>query len=371
MKEIKSLIRFYESNNNDYQEKSAIAQVVRVEESSYRREGARMLVYESGVFEGGISGGCLEGDALKRSQMAIISQKPSIVTYDTSKDDENQIGVGLGCNGIIDILITPINKEKKVISILKKCIERRKAHIIVTITNVKGNYKALKLGDVFYFNSELMSLEDCSDIDFQNSILTSLDQVLKNRKSKFFEIKKEKYSINAFIEFLPEQFHVAIFGDNYDVYPILDLARVMDWDVSLIGNIQKLKKDKLFGIKGLYQKDKEKRPKIDERTAVILMAHDYKTDKNNFASLIKSKSPYIACLGPKKRYEKLLKDLKNEGYKFSKHSLSKVYAPCGLEIGANTPEEISTSIFSEILSVFSNKNGGSLREKIGPIHDRD
>ncbi len=107
MKEIKSILSLYNKLKSS-NEKAAIAQVVRVEESSYRREGARMLVFESGVFEGGISGGCLEGDALKRSQMAILKEKPSIVTYDTSKDDENQIGVGLGCNGIIDVLISPI-----------------------------------------------------------------------------------------------------------------------------------------------------------------------------------------------------------------------------------------------------------------------
>ena len=89
MKEIKSILSLYNKLSSS-NEKAAIAQVVRVEESSYRREGARMLVFESGVFEGGISGGCLEGDALKRSQMAILKEKPSIVTYDTSKDDENQ-----------------------------------------------------------------------------------------------------------------------------------------------------------------------------------------------------------------------------------------------------------------------------------------
>jgi len=93
MKEIKSILQLYNSFKNS-NEKCAIAQVVRVEESSYRREGARMLVFESGVFEGGISGGCLEGDALQRSQIAILKQQPSIVTYDTSK--ENEIGVGLG-----------------------------------------------------------------------------------------------------------------------------------------------------------------------------------------------------------------------------------------------------------------------------------
>src|SRR6056297_3926390 len=126
MKEIKSILQLYNSFKKSG-EKCAIAQVVRVEESSYRREGARMLVFESGVFEGGISGGCLEGDALKRSQIAILKQQPSIVTYDTSK--ENEIGVGLGCNGIIDVLISPISDNSATLNMLQKCVSDRDFHV--------------------------------------------------------------------------------------------------------------------------------------------------------------------------------------------------------------------------------------------------
>ena len=117
MKEIKSILRFFKKGHSSG-EKCALAQVVRVEGSSYRREGARMIVFESGVFEGGISGGCLEGDALKRSQLAIMKQEPSVVTYDTSK--ELELGVGLGCNGIIDVLLTPISEDSDNMKILEK-----------------------------------------------------------------------------------------------------------------------------------------------------------------------------------------------------------------------------------------------------------
>jgi len=108
MKEIRKIIAVYEQM--DWQkERVALASVVNVEESSYRRIGARMLVGSSGVWTGGISGGCLEGDALRRSQQAIFRGEPSKVVYDTMEDDENQIGVGLGCNGRVEVLFTPID----------------------------------------------------------------------------------------------------------------------------------------------------------------------------------------------------------------------------------------------------------------------
>ena len=101
------------------------------------------------------------------------------------------------------------------------------------------------------------------------------------------------------------------------------------------------------------------------------MAHDYKTDIANLKELIKGPAPYIGSLGPRKRFEKMLGELRAEGVDLSEEEMARIYAPCGLEIGANTPEEIATSIFSEILSVFSGKPGGMLREKSGPIHERD
>ncbi len=366
MKEIKSIIKLYNTLKGSG-EKCAIAQVVRVEESSYRREGARMLVFESGVFEGGISGGCLEGDALQRSQIAILKQQPSIVTYDTSK--EKEIGVGLGCNGVIDVLISPITEEAPLMGMLQKCISERGEHVIATITALRG-FDTVQLGQSFYYDADASTVNDCADPRLQGFILEKVTDVLKKNKSKTYDFQEGTEAASIFIELIPPQFHLAIYGDNYDVYPLLEMARVLDWDVSLVGNIQKLKKEKLQSVQGLYPKDGEERPAIDHRTAVLLMAHDFKTDAANLQTLIKSDAPYIASLGPRKRFDKMVREFEERGIVFSQEELDRVFAPCGLEIGANTPEEIATSIFGEILSVFSGKQGGMLRTKKGPIHER-
>ena len=367
MKEIKSILQLYDSFKNS-NEKCAIAQVVRVEESSYRREGARMLVFESGVFEGGISGGCLEGDALQRSQIAILKQQPSIVTYDTSK--ENEIGVGLGCNGVIDVLISPISENSSTLEMLQKCVSDRGEHVIATITALNSDIDGIPLGKSFYYDQETSSLEDCQHNGLRTFLQSKIQEVLKKKKSRTYHFEENDLKASVFIELIPPQFHLAIYGDNYDVYPMLEMAKLMDWDVSLVGNVQKLKKEKLQSVKNIYLKDDEARPEIDHRTAIILMAHDYKTDYANLQKLIKSPAPYIASLGPRKRFDKMIGEFKSNGVEFSEEELQRIYAPCGLEIGANTPEEIAMSLFSEILSVFSGKTGGMLRKKVGPIHER-
>lgn len=367
MKEIKSILQLYDTLRTS-DEKCAIAQVVRVEESSYRREGARMIVFESGVFEGGISGGCLEGDALRRSQVAILRQQPSIVTYDTSR--EKEIGVGLGCNGIIDVLISPISESSPMMGMLEKCAAERGEHIIATVTALEGTLAGVSLGQSFYYDVHLASLENCPDKGLKKFTEKKIVEVRDSKKSGIFTYKVQDAKAAIFIELIPPAFHLAIYGDNYDVYPLIEMAVVMDWEVSLVGNIQKLRKEKLQSVANLYPKELEARPEIDSRTAILLMAHDYKTDTANMLELIKSPSPYIASLGPRRRFEKMLRELRGGDIEFTTEELQRIYAPCGLEIGANTPEEIATSIFAEILGVFSGKKGGMLREKNGPIHER-
>jgi len=367
MKEIKSILKFFKDGLSSGEE-CAVAQVVRVEGSSYRREGARMVVFESGNFEGGISGGCLEGDALKRSQLAILKQESSIVTYDTSK--EMEIGIGLGCNGIIDVLLTPVKSDSENIRILEKCASERKTHIIVTITDSDLKDESLKLGKCFYFDTETNKLQGIESSDLKSYMQNKIDLVLTQNRSSTFTYPSESGSLSFHVELIPAQYHLVIHGDNYDVYPLIQMAGLLDWEISLVGNVQKLKKEFLQQVRNIYPKNMSDRPKIDDRTAVILMAHDFKTDVQNLKDTLDSKAPYIASLGPKKRFEKMKDKFKTDGYSISEQDLERIHAPCGLEIGADSPEEIALSICSEIISSFTGKKGGMLRNKLDPIHDR-
>jgi len=103
MKELNDIIFAYDKAVSQNKQ-SALATVVKVDGSSYRRPGARMLVTEDGEITGAISGGCLEGDALRKAQFAMYQQQNKLQVYDTSDDEENKLGLQLGCNGIVYIL---------------------------------------------------------------------------------------------------------------------------------------------------------------------------------------------------------------------------------------------------------------------------
>jgi xanthine dehydrogenase accessory factor len=353
MKEIRAILSTYSQKARN--EKVALATVVRVEGSSYRRMGARMLVSEYGSWVGGISGGCLEGDALKRARMAILKDRASIITYDTSIDDDHQIGVGLGCNGIIDVLFTPIdeNDELNAISVLRKTnsSERKTRKLITIISSVDKDL----LGKLFEYEemNSLRLLEKLADIN-------KLDAFIK-------EIEKPKNVIvnsdlSLFVEIVPPPIHVLLFGHQYDIYPLIRQIKELGWDCSLIAPINKVKNESVIEAGNLV---------FDGFSAAILMSHSLQTDKENLRFLMDKPVKYIGMLGPRVRSERILKELKEEGTQITHETHASIYAPTGLDIGATNPEEIALSILAEIKAVFSQRAVAHLRERETPIHQRD
>src|SRR5580658_2243079 len=134
MKEIRDIVRAFDMAQSEGK-RSALATVVHVEGSSYRRPGARMLVTEDGQLTGAISGGCLEGDALRKALHAINQQQNKLVTYDTTQEDDVQFGVQLGCNGIVHILFEPIDdtKDYHPIRLLRELIGGRRNAVLLTL----------------------------------------------------------------------------------------------------------------------------------------------------------------------------------------------------------------------------------------------
>jgi xanthine dehydrogenase accessory factor len=372
MKEIKAIVDAYE-NIDKTAVKAALATVVRVEGSSYRRTGARMLVMDDGVWVGGISGGCLEGDALKRARFAISRSESTLITYDTTEDDEHQIGVGLGCNGVIDVLFAPLHYEDKnnPVEILKSCIEKnRQTHTLITITGLKGIVlPSIKAGDVI--NYEIM--EDLAFIKDQK-IIAWLHEMIENQlsrgKSAPAKYESAEGKLEIFIEILPPEIHVVLMGNQYDVYPLTRLIKEMGWQATIVANPQKVNTKISKIANAVISPEDFFNLNFDAFTAIVLMSHDFKTDKYNLPKALKTVAPYIGMLGPKVRSEKIFKELSDEGISITENDFIRIHAPVGLDIGAVAPEEIALSLIAEIRASFSNRNGGFLKLRTSTIHER-
>ena len=370
MKEIKAIIDAYRSINFS-KNNAALATVVRVEGSSYRRSGARMLVIDSGEWVGGISGGCLEGDALKKAKFAIIQNKASIITYDTTEDDPFQIGVGLGCNGIIDVLLTPINSQDSENQILnlEKCLESREPNILITVLKCQENKPRINMGQSFLLDNntdftKLFSLQN----DFE-SLEKDLQICKLSKQSTIKNYPTKNGEIALFIEVIIPSIHLIIYGENYDIYSLLKLAKETGWKVSVVCNPLKVHKSLFDMADAVIEKERGSEIEIDDFTVAILMAHDYETDFQNMRKLLKTNILFIGMLGPKKRTDKMFLQLMKEGNPVSEQNLVRIASPVGLDIGATTPEEIAISIIAEVKTFFSGRNGSRLKFRKNGIYD--
>jgi xanthine/CO dehydrogenase XdhC/CoxF family maturation factor len=373
MKEIKSIIAAYDKIDQA-STSAALATVVRVEGSSYRRTGARMLVMDNGEWVGGISGGCLEGDALKRARVAISKSVATLITYDTTEGDDYQIGVGLGCNGIIDVLFTPLDFSDKnnPVEILKTCVKAgRQTHVLITITNLKGDWDAITTGEVINYSGE-KSLVAFENELVENQLASVIAILLSEGKSAPKKIEAtDGRMIEVFIEILPPEINVVIMGYQYDVYPLGRLIKEIGWRVTIVANPQKINTGIAAITDAVVATEKFSSLHIDEHTVILLMSHDFKTDKKNLVTALTTNTIYIGMLGPKDRSQKIWAELEEEGFVISPQDGNRIYAPMGLDIGAITPEEIALSLLAEVRAVFSSRKGGCLRLRAASIHERN
>jgi xanthine/CO dehydrogenase XdhC/CoxF family maturation factor len=329
VKEIRTIVAAWQSLDLT-QTKAALATVVRVEGSSYRRAGARMLVLDDGTYLGGISGGCLEGDALRRAQKGIALQRPSVITYDTTQDDDYQIGVGLGCQGIIDVLFTPLqpNDPDCPLRILAGLTGTRQPVTLITVT---GSANPVRLGHTKLYDS-----------DTTHPLAADIAEALAEGQSRTIIEGETRY----FIEIILPATHIVAYGGSYDIHTLRRQTLELGWDFTVVN------------------KKSPQQPVIDEYTAVLLMSHDYNMDKENLTNLLPSAAAYIGILGPHKRADKLFAELA-----IKEDDLRRIYAPAGLDIGAATPEEIALSILAEVRSHFARRTGASLRHRQGSIYN--
>jgi xanthine/CO dehydrogenase XdhC/CoxF family maturation factor len=303
--------------------KFVLATVVQVDGSAYRRPGARMLISEEGDWWGGISGGCLEGDILKKAQLALYSQEYKSITYDTREEDPFALGIGLGCQGVIEIHINPFqNQINQLITALEDHFQGNVAH----------------------------TLSICYAGDFQ----ISLEEAAESHASKWAE--------DTFTEFLPAPMTVWLFGNQFDSHAFIQQAALLSWRVNWVGVLSKMKANLPVNGRSSY----EDFGTIKNSDYVVMMTHDLDKDVKILQRLIElpTKPAYVGILGPKKRFEKL-----ENHFEADLVTQLPIATPIGLDLGAEGPEEIAISIMAEILSIKNNRNGQRLHLRNRAIHE--
>jgi xanthine/CO dehydrogenase XdhC/CoxF family maturation factor len=375
MKELREIIKAYDAALHAGK-KAALAAVVHLDGSSYRRPGARMLVTDEGELTGAISGGCLEGDALRKALLVLNQQQSKLVTYDTSDEDDATIGIQLGCAGVIQVLFEPIqpNQPDNPIQLLRKAVAIRQHAVLVTLFSLQ-NKRNEQPGTCLLMEANGNISGKIPYPEIEAHIMEDVHAAMQTKQSSFKQYIGREFAITAFIEFLEPPVSLVVVGAGNDAIPMMQIADTIGWDVRVVDGRGTHAKPERFAsacqvLVSKPEKVLEQIP-MDNQTVFVMMTHNYNYDLAMLRALLHRDIPYIGMLGPKKKMDRMLDELRDSGMEITDQMLQKVYGPTGLEIGAETAEEIALSIIAEIKAVLTGKPGGMLRHKQDVIHSRE
>jgi xanthine/CO dehydrogenase XdhC/CoxF family maturation factor len=336
-------------------ERSAVATVVRIQGSAYRRPGAKFLVEGNGSTVGSVSGGCLEADVREVAWATIREGRARLCHYETGEESNRVWGLGLGCNGSVDVFVQPENTMADTARILQ-LLDGETAFAVSTI--VKGTSQVGRMLVVTAGNA----LGGPRGDDGPDQELTQRTiHFLANGKSQLHEIA----SLQVFTEIYTPPPHLIVCGAGDDSIPLVAYASDAGFRVTVVDHRSAfLSKQRFRGARRLLQlrpEDNLSALPLGPRTYVVVKMHSLAHDREWIRHLLPTEVPYLGLLGPRARKEVILRDI-------GMVAADRVFGPVGLDLGAEGPTQVALSVLAELLAVRAAREPGHLCEKEGPIH---
>lgn len=332
--EFKKIVKAYQQLTKSGR-KAVLATVVALEGTSYRRPGVRMLILDDGRMIGAVSGGCVEKEVLRQAESVFQSGIPRVMTYDGR--------YRLGCEGILFILIEPFFPSADFFETFDEVLHKREDFRIVSYYEPQEE-PAEKFGSLFVSAGIKFPLRK----DFIETGDTA-----------------------SFRETMKPCFRLMILGSEHDAVQLCSFASLAGWEVEVVASPAEEKNVTEFpGALQLINSLPESLDtgRIDHQTAVVLMTHSYVKDLKFLLRLKDTWPAYLGLLGPASRREKLLNEFLEHCPEVSEEFFDNINGPAGLNLGAETPQEIAIAVMAEILSVIRRKEPIRLKNKKGAIH---
>ncbi len=355
------------------QQPFALATVVKINGSTYRRPGARMLIDKEGTTCGTISGGCLEQEVAQQALQAIAEGKAQVLPFDLM-DDDLILGFGTGCNGVVHVLIEPVPASDRVdpTLLVQTCLSSRQSGVMAQVIDAPADNALL--------GRRLLLLEDGTiQGDLHTPALhTTLHEeaarTLAEGRHAIHPYSTEAGPVDVLFEVVRPPVHLVIFGAGHDVAPVVRLAKTIGWPVTIVGRkpvdvLAERLPDADDHVFLMHPDQVLDYVSMDARSAAVVMNHHYLRDKALIGALLAAPVPYIGALGPRDRAVRITRELQAELPHLPEAAFSRIHGPVGLDIGTETPEEIALSMIAEIQAIHHQRTGGMLRHRTGAIHE--
>ena len=303
--------------------RAALATVVRISGSAYRRPGARFLIEESGETLGSVSGGCLEADVREVARDVMATGKPSLRHYSTGSDEDVVWGLGLGCNGLVDVFIQPATEGP--------------------LAAVADRLRELLAGDAPFAIAVTLASGEVSLREPPHGVTDG----------------------EVFVDVLRPPPHLVVCGAGDDARPLVAYAADAGFRVTLIDHRPALLDPSWFPQAARMIAARAEQPDVPlppaERSLAVVKTHSLNQDREWVRRLLAAGLPYVGVLGPRERTAKILREVGFPGD-------NRVYGPVGLDLGADGPRQVALSIVAELLAFTSGREPRHLCERQEAIH---
>lgn len=358
MKELDEIIAALEASTTS----AVLATVVGVAGSTYRRPGARLLILPDGKLVGNISGGCLEGELVHVAPDVLSSSRAQLLRFDLTSDDALW-GWGMGCNGVIDVLVEPTASAIRFAAVLGKA--RRAEQSLALVTVVSGERVGARL--FVHPTGETEGTLGTPDLD-----RVTMEAAVEAIQTAHRATVSLPGGAVAVVEVIQPRLRLIVCGASPDATALVELAARLGWRVDIAddrpGLLTRERFPQAHRLFPTQPADAAEAVAADERSYVVVMSHNEHRDAGYLQSFAARPVAYLGLLGPATRRARLVEALLVGGAPPESSTLARIHGPAGLDLGAEGPDEIALAIVAEILAIQRGGGAGFLRSRGGPIH---
>lgn len=357
-------------------QQAVLATVVGVAGSAYRRPGAKMVIAGDSGF-GAVTAGCLEDEVLALAEQVLADDEPRIEQFDLT-GTEDVWGLGVGCNGVVDILLEPLHMEYRPVAEAHKAVEDI---AILTVLDESGT--DIKQGDHIF--AKPTRAADDREISFKTSTTEWPDELLNTLTEQTAELLAadasgsitvdwEGKTADIFVDSVCAPPELVVFGSGHDIGPVVELAKRVGFSVSVVTFRNAVGDEEQFSaadrVVTTAPTDVQESIKFDTNTYAVVMSHNFVDDRLALDELLATPVTYVGLVGSRQRFENMQDAFASEGRRFSTAERDRIYTPAGLDLGGGTPFHIAQSIVAEVTAIHHGRDPQHLTERTGPIHRR-
>lgn len=345
---------------------AALATLTRTSGSTFRRAGARMLVHADGLVVRGLSGGCPERDIVSHARAVIAAQAARIVRYD--REQNFDVMLEMGCGGALEVLIEPLRDpaDWAFADAVHAHLAQRDSAVLATVYSCNGHClqprpQRLLRGPLAGSTADLDEIADRELAALLEMRIAALPSPLRTLTEV---IACAEYRYEVQFETLQPPLAAHLFGVNASSLALARLLSQLGWSLTLIDA-------RIDAMRGVVLPEGARFLPIppsavatlatfDARSFAVVMTQQLELDIDYIAQLAQQPLAYIGAIGARRRVSHLVAALPKRP--------SQLYAPAGLDIGSETPEEIALAIAAEMLAIANGHSGGLLSRLDTPIH---